>query len=80
MNISRFFVGRPRFAVVLSAVVLLAGLVALPTLPISEYPEIVPPTVVVQTTYAGADPSVIADTVTTPLEQAINGVENMLYQ
>ena len=58
----------------------LAGLVALPQLPIGEYPEVVPPTVIVKTTYAGADPSVIAETVASPLEQAINGVEGMLYQ
>jgi multidrug efflux pump len=80
MNLSRFFVGRPRFAMVLSLVILIAGLVSLPNLPISEYPEVVPPTVIVRTTYAGADPSVIAETVSAPLEQAINGVEGMLYQ
>ena len=80
MNFSDFFISRPRFAVVLSLVIFLAGLVALPNLPISEYPEVVPPTVVVKTTYAGADPAVIADTVASPLEQSINGVEGMLYQ
>ena len=80
MNVSRFFIGRPRFAAVLSLVILIAGLVALPTLPISEYPEVVPPTVVVKTTYAGADTAVIAETVAAPLEQAINGVEGMIYQ
>ena len=80
MNLSRFFVGRPRFAMVLSLVILIAGLVSLPGLPIAEYPEVVPPTVIVRTTYAGADPSVIAETVSAPLEQAINGVEGMLYQ
>jgi multidrug efflux pump len=80
MNFSTFFIGRPRFAVVLSMVILLAGLVSLPLLPIGEYPEIVPPTVVVRTAYAGAETSVIADTVAAPIEQAINGVEGMLYQ
>ena len=80
MNVSRFFISRPRFAAVLSLVILIAGLVALPTLPISEYPEVVPPTVVVKTTYAGADTAVIAETVAAPLEQAINGVEGMIYQ
>ncbi len=80
MNVSNFFVGRPRFAIVLSAVILLAGLVALPLLPIAEYPEVVPPTVVVRTTYPGADPGVIAETVAAPIEQAVNGVEGMLYQ
>ena len=80
MNISRFFVGRPRFAAVLSLIILIAGLVSLPFLPISEYPEVVPPTVIVRTTYAGADTAVIGDTVASPLEQAINGVEGMIYQ
>ncbi len=58
----------------------MAGLIALPKLPISEYPEVVPPTVVVKATYPGANPKVIAETVASPLEQAINGVEGMLYQ
>src|SRR5580693_3253029 len=80
MNISRFFIERPIFAAMLSALILLAGLIALPGLPISEYPQVVPPTIVVRTTYPGANPTVIADTVASPLEQAINGVEDMLYQ
>jgi len=80
MNLSRFFVSRPVFAGVLSALILIAGLVSIPSLPISEYPEVVPPTVVVRTTYPGANPKVIADTVAGPLEQAITGVEDMLYQ
>ena len=80
MNISGFFVSRPRFAAVLSLIILIAGLVALPNLPISEYPEVVPPTVVVRTSYPGADPAVIAETVAAPIEQAVNGVEGMLYQ
>jgi multidrug efflux pump len=80
MNFSDFFVSRPRFAVVLSIIIFVAGLIALPILPIAEYPEVVPPTVVVRTAYAGADPSVIAETVAAPLEQSINGVEGMLYQ
>ena len=80
MTLSNFFIQRPRFAVVLSLIVLIAGLVALPMLPIGEYPEVVPPTVTVKTTYAGADPATIADTVAAPLEQAINGVEGMIYQ
>src|SRR6201996_6840822 len=80
MNFSRFFVSRPRFAAVLSVIILVAGLVALPLLPIAEYPEVVPPTVTVHTVYPGAEPSVIAETVASPLEQAINGVEGMLYQ
>jgi multidrug efflux pump len=80
MNFSRFFVSRPRFAAVLSVVIFVAGLVALPNLPIAEYPEVVPPTVVVHTVYPGAEPSVIAETVASPIEQAVNGVEGMLYQ
>ena len=80
MKLSQFFIGRPIFAGVLSALILLAGLIALPRLPISEYPEVVPPTVIVRTSYPGANPKVIADTVASPLEQSINGVEGMLYQ
>jgi multidrug efflux pump len=80
MNLSAFFIRRPRFAIVLSLVILLAGLVALPLLPIGEYPEVVPPTVVVRTVFAGAEPAVIAETVAAPIEQAINGVEGMIYQ
>ena len=59
MNFSDFFIGRPRFAAVLSIIIFVAGLIALPILPIGEYPEVVPPTVVVRTTYAGADTNVI---------------------
>src|SRR6202051_2891924 len=79
MNISRFFISRPVFACVLSFVVLLVGLIALKFLPISEYPEVVPPTVVVRATYPGADPKTIGETVSSPLEQVITGVENSLY-
>ncbi len=80
MKLSQFFISRPIFAGVLSALIFLAGLLALPSLPISEYPEVVPPTVVVRATYPGANPKVIAETVASPLEQSINGVEGMLYQ
>src|SRR6202795_3032995 len=80
MNLSRFFIERPVFAAMLSAIILLAGLIALPKLPISEYPEVVPPTVVVHASYPGASPSTIAETVASPLEQSITGVEDMLYQ
>ncbi|AUL13784.1 efflux RND transporter permease subunit [Bordetella bronchiseptica] len=79
MNISRFFIDRPIFAGVLSVVVLLAGLLAMFQLPIAEYPEVVPPSVVVRAQYPGANPKVIAETVASPLEEAINGVEDMLY-
>ena len=79
MNISRFFIDRPIFAGVLSVLILLAGTISLGLLPISEYPEVVPPSVVVRANYPGASPRVIAETVATPLEEQINGVENMLY-
>jgi multidrug efflux pump len=79
MNISRFFIDRPIFAAVLSILIFLAGLVSIFNLPVSEYPEVSPPSVVVTTAYPGASPSVIAETVSTPLEEAVNGVENMLY-
>jgi hydrophobe/amphiphile efflux-1 (HAE1) family protein len=80
MKLSQFFISRPIFAGVLSSLIFLAGLIALPRLPISEYPEVVPPTVVVRANYPGANPKVIAETVASPLEQSINGVEGMLYQ
>ena len=79
MNFSRFFVSRPIFAAVLSLLVLIAGAISLFQLPISEYPEVVPPTVVVRANFPGANPKVIGETVASPLEQAITGVENMLY-
>lgn len=79
MNLSKFFVDRPIFAGVLSLLIFLGGLIALRGLPVSEYPEVVPPTVVVRAQYPGANPKVIAETVATPLEEAINGVEGMLY-
>jgi hydrophobe/amphiphile efflux-1 (HAE1) family protein len=79
VNISSFFIERPIFASVLAIIITVAGLLAIPALPISEYPEIVPPTVVVSGQYPGASPKTIAETVITPLEQQINGVENAIY-
>src|SRR5438045_9301682 len=79
MNLSKFFIDRPIFAGVLSVLIFLSGLLALRVMPISEYPEVVPPSVVVRAQYPGANPKVIAETVATPLEEAVNGVEGMLY-
>ncbi|HVV72445.1 MAG TPA: multidrug efflux RND transporter permease subunit [Verrucomicrobiae bacterium] len=79
MNFSAFFIRRPIFAGVLSTVVFLLGLLAMWRLPVSEYPEVVPPTIVVRATYPGANPKTIAETVASPLEQSINGVEDSLY-
>ena len=79
MNISKFFIDRPIFAGVLSVLLLLAGIISMFKLPISEYPEVVPPSVVVHAQYPGANPKVIAETVASPLEEQINGVEDMLY-
>src|SRR6266404_676142 len=79
MDFSKFFIDRPIFAAVLSIVIFVAGLIAIPLLPISEYPEVVPPTVVVTATYPGANPKVIAETVSVPLEEQINGAEHMMY-
>ena len=79
MNLSKFFVDRPIFAGVLSLLIFLGGLISMRSLPISEYPDVIPPSIVVRATYPGANPQVIAETVATPIEEQINGVEGLLY-
>ncbi|HET9823231.1 MAG TPA: multidrug efflux RND transporter permease subunit [Burkholderiaceae bacterium] len=79
MDISRFFIDRPRFAAVLSIFIFLVGALAIFRLPVSEYPEVAPPQVVVRAQFPGANPRVISETVATPLEEQINGLENLLY-
>ena len=78
MKFSHFFIDRPIFAAVLSTFIFIAGAIAITQLPISEYPQVVPPSVIVRASYPGANPKVVANTVAAPLEQAIVGVENML--
>jgi multidrug efflux pump len=79
MDLAKFFVDRPIFAAVLSIIIFVAGLITIPLLPLSEYPDVVPTTVQVRAVYPGANPKEIAETVASPLEEAINGVENMMY-
>jgi multidrug efflux pump len=79
MKFSRFFIDRPIFAAVQSTLILLSGIIALFKLPVAEYPEIIPTSVIVRAQFPGANPKVIAETVAAPLEEAINGVEDMLY-
>jgi multidrug efflux pump len=79
MNISRFFIDRPIFAAVLSVVITLIGTLSLFVLPISEYPEVTPPQVVVRAQFPGANARVIAETVSTPLEEQLNGIDGLLY-
>ena len=79
MRFARFFIDRPILAAVLSIVIFLAGAIAIWRLPVSEYPDVVPPSVVVRASFLGANPKVIAESVALPLEEAINGVEDMLY-
>ena len=79
MNISHFFIDRPIFASVLSIIITIVGAVALMTLPVAQYPDITPPTVQVTTSYPGANAKTVAETIGAPIEQQVNGVENMLY-
>ena len=79
MKFSHFFIDRPIFAMALSILIVLAGGVAYLALPVAQYPEIAPPQIQIQATYPGADPEVLAETVATPIEEQVNGVENMLY-
>lgn len=79
MKIAHFFIDRPIFATVVSIVITIFGAISYLSLPAAQYPDIVPPTVVVRASYPGASPEVIADTVATPIEQEVNGVEDMLY-
>src|SRR4051794_41099124 len=76
---ARFFVDRPIFATVLSIVIIMVGLIALVKLPVAQYPEVVPPTINVTATYPGANAIDVAENVATPIEQQVNGVENMIY-
>ena len=79
MRFAHFFIDRPVFAAVISIVTVIVGVLAAFSLPVSQYPQIAPPTVTVTATYPGADAQTVADTVATPIEQQINGVEGMLY-
>jgi multidrug efflux pump subunit AcrB len=79
MNLGRLSINQPILAMVLSIVLLIVGAIAYTTLPVAEYPQVAPPTVVVTTQYPGASAQTVSDTVATPIEQEINGVEDMLY-
>ena len=76
---SEFFIKRPIFATVISLIIVLAGLVSIKVLPVEQYPNIVPPEIQISATYPGATAEVLADTVAAPIEQELNGVNNMIY-
>ena len=79
MKLSHFFIDRPVFAAVIAILITLIGAIAYPSLPVAQYPEIAPPTVTVNAAYPGASAETVAETVATPIEEQINGVEDMLY-
>src|SRR6266436_6833893 len=79
MRLSHFFIDRPIFAGVLSLFITIVGIVAYSTLPVAQYPEVAPPTLQVNASYPGASAKVVSETVATPLEQQINGIENLEY-
>ena len=79
MRLSHFFIDRPIFASVVAVLITLVGAISYIGLPVAQYPEIAPPTIVVTASYPGASAEIVADTVATPIEQEINGVEGMLY-
>ena len=79
MRFSHFFIARPIFASVVSLVILIVGTIAYLTLPVAQFPEIVPPTISVRTSYPGANAQTVADTVASVIEQEVNGVEGMIY-
>src|SRR5690349_11346472 len=79
MRLPHFFIDRPIFAAVLSILIVIIGAVSYPNLPVAQYPEIAPPTVVISASYPGATSETLAQTVAAPIEEAVNGVENMIY-
>src|SRR5690242_3456273 len=79
LRFPHFFIERPIFAAVISIIIVILGIIAYPTLPVAQYPDIAPPTVIVSASYPGANAQTMAEVVSQPLEEAINGVENMTY-